>query len=155
MLPNLRMTLPLIYKGIIHFHSGARKQISIFGDLLVSVADMVSAADTKGITMQKLSTAPFRTAKKTERKVGKGKGKETYPGYFCNPFRSAHGCVRVRCPEPTCSYDFAEADRRFVVALRRVVERSKGPTTCHREKICEALKIKGRMYRLRLNGLPK
>ena len=27
---------------------------------------MVSAADTKGITMQKLSTAPFRAAKKTE-----------------------------------------------------------------------------------------
>ena len=48
-----------------------------------------------------------------------------------------------------------EADRRFVVALRRVVERIKGPTTCHREKICKALKIKGRMYRLRMNGLPK
>ena len=48
-----------------------------------------------------------------------------------------------------------EADRRFVVALRRVVERIKGPTTCHREKICKALKIKDRMYRLRLNGLPK
>ena len=32
--------------------------------------------------MQKLSTAPFWAAKKAERKVGKGKGKETYPGYF-------------------------------------------------------------------------
>ena len=49
----------------------------------------------------------------------------------------------------------SEADRRFVVALRRVVERIKGPTTCHQEKICKALKIKGRMYRLRMNGLPK
>ena len=52
---------------------------------------MVSAADTKGITMQKLSTAPFRAAKKTERKVGKGKGKgkgkETRPGSCKNPLR--------------------------------------------------------------------
>ena len=46
------MTLPLIYKGIIHFRSGARKQILFFGDLLVSAKDMVSAADTKGITMK-------------------------------------------------------------------------------------------------------
>ena len=48
---------------------------------------MVPAADTKGITMQKLSTAPFRVAKKTERKVGKGKGKETRPGSCKNPLR--------------------------------------------------------------------
>ena len=48
---------------------------------------MVSAADTKGITMQKLSTAPFRAAKKTERKVSKGKGKETRPGSCKNPPR--------------------------------------------------------------------
>ena len=48
---------------------------------------MVSAADTKGITMKKLSTAPFRAAKKTERKVGKGKGKETRPGCFSIPLR--------------------------------------------------------------------
>ena len=48
---------------------------------------MVSAADTKGTTMQKLSTAPFRAAKKTERKVGKGKGKETRPGSCKNPPR--------------------------------------------------------------------
>ena len=54
----------------------------ISGDLLVSVADMVSAADTKGITMQKLSTAPFRVVKKTERKVGKGKGKEIKTGFL-------------------------------------------------------------------------
>ena len=37
--------------------------------------------------MQKLSTAPFRAAKKTERKVGKGKGKETRPGCFSIPLR--------------------------------------------------------------------
>ena len=37
--------------------------------------------------MQKLSTAPFRAAKKTERKVGKGKGKETRPGSCKNPLR--------------------------------------------------------------------
>ena len=43
---------------------------------------MVSAADTKGITMQKLSTAPFR-----KRKVSKGKGKETRPGCFSIPLR--------------------------------------------------------------------
>ena len=70
---------------------------------------MVSAADTKGITMQKLSTAPFRAAKKTERKVGKGKDKETYPGYFSNPLRSARACLRVKRPKPTCSYEYAGA----------------------------------------------
>ena len=59
--------------------------------------------------MQKLSTAPFRAAKKTERKVSKGKGKETDPGYFGNPLRSARGCVRVKRPKPTCSYEFAGA----------------------------------------------
>ena len=48
---------------------------------------MVSATDTKVITMQKLSTAPFRAVKKTERKVGKGKGKETRPGSCKNPPR--------------------------------------------------------------------
>ena len=37
--------------------------------------------------MQKLSTPPFRAAKKTERKVGKGKGKETRPGSCKNPLR--------------------------------------------------------------------
>ena len=37
--------------------------------------------------MQKLSTAPFRAAKKTERKVSKGKGKETRPGCFSIPLR--------------------------------------------------------------------
>ena len=37
--------------------------------------------------MQKLSTVPFRAAKKTERKVGKGKGKETRPGSCKNPPR--------------------------------------------------------------------
>ena len=37
--------------------------------------------------MQKLSTAPFRAAKKTERKVRKGKGKETRPGSCKNPLR--------------------------------------------------------------------
>ena len=57
--------------------------------------------------MEKLSTAPFRAAKKTERKVSKGKGKETYPGYFSNPLRSACACVRVKRPKPTCSYKFA------------------------------------------------
>ena len=37
--------------------------------------------------MRKLSTGPFRTIKKTERKVGKGKGKETRPGCFSIPLR--------------------------------------------------------------------
>ena len=41
--------------------------------------------------MQKLSTAPFRAAKKTERKVGKGKGKETRPGSCKNPPRPRIG----------------------------------------------------------------
>ena len=59
--------------------------------------------------MQKLSTVPFRAAKKTERKVSKGKGKETYPGYFGNPLRSARACLRVKRPKPTCSYEFAGA----------------------------------------------
>ena len=48
---------------------------------------MVPAADTKGTTMKKLSTAPFRAVKKTERKVSKGKGKETRPGCFSIPLR--------------------------------------------------------------------
>ena len=51
----------------------------------------------------------FRAAKKTERKASKGKGKETYPGYFGNPLRSARACVRVKRPKPTCSYEFAGA----------------------------------------------
>ena len=42
---------------------------------------------SKDTTMQRLSTAPFRAAKKTERKVGKGKGKETRPGCFSIPLR--------------------------------------------------------------------
>ena len=58
---------------------------------------------------EKLSTAPFRAAKKTERKVSKGKGKETDPGYFGNPLRSARACLRVKRPKPTCSYEFAGA----------------------------------------------
>ena len=66
--------------------------------------------------MEKLSTAPFRAAKKTERKVSKGKDKETYPGYFSNPLRSARACVRVKRPTPTCSYAFAGAVLRLVVA---------------------------------------
>ena len=37
--------------------------------------------------MQKLSTTPFRAGKKPERKVGKGKGKETRPGSYKNPPR--------------------------------------------------------------------
>ena len=36
---------------------------------------------------EKLSTGPFRAVKKTERKVGKGKGKETRPGCFSIPLR--------------------------------------------------------------------
>ena len=66
--------------------------------------------------MEKLSTAPFRAAKKTERKVSKGKDKETYPGYFSNPLRSARARVRVKRPTPTCSYAFAGAVLRLVVA---------------------------------------
>ena len=37
--------------------------------------------------MRKLSTIPFRAAKKTERKVSKGKDKETRPGCFSIPLR--------------------------------------------------------------------
>ena len=57
----------------------------------------------------KLSTGRFRGAKKAERKVGKGKGKETDPGYFGNPLRAARGRMRVKRPKPTCSYEFAGA----------------------------------------------
>ena len=64
--------------------------------------------------MEKLSTAPFRAAKKTERKVSKGKDKETYPGYFSNPLKSARARVRVKRPTPTCSYAFAGAVLRLV-----------------------------------------
>ena len=44
--------------------------------------------------MEKLSTAPFRAAKKTERKVSKGKGKETDPGSCKNPLRP-RACATV------------------------------------------------------------
>ena len=37
--------------------------------------------------IEKLSTGPFRAVKKPERKVGKGKGKETRPGCFSIPLR--------------------------------------------------------------------
>ena len=37
--------------------------------------------------MRKLSTSPLGAAKKAERKVGKGKGKETRPGCFSIPLR--------------------------------------------------------------------
>ena len=57
---------------------------------------------------RKLSTAPFRAAKKTERKVGKGKGKETRPGSCKNPPRP-RACLHVKRPKPTCSYEFAGA----------------------------------------------
>ena len=43
--------------------------------------------------MRKLSTDPFRAVKKTERKVGKGKGKETRPGSCKNPPRP-RACAR-------------------------------------------------------------
>ena len=66
-------------------------------------SDMISDAT------KKLSTTTFSKAKKTERKVGKGKGKETYPGYFSSPLRSARAYVRVKRPKPTCSYEFAGA----------------------------------------------
>ena len=44
--------------------------------------------------MEKLSTGPFRDAKKTERKVSKGKGKETRPGCFSIPLRP-RACAKV------------------------------------------------------------
>ena len=37
--------------------------------------------------IEKLSTGPFLASKKTERKVSKGKGKETRPGCFSIPLR--------------------------------------------------------------------
>jgi hypothetical protein len=43
--------------------------------------------------------------------------------------------------------------RRFVRILRHVVEDVPGPETEHREKICKALKIKGRMYLYMLSAL--
>ena len=60
---------------------------------------MVPSAErnTKMTTAEKLSTAPLRTAKKTERKVGKGKGKETSPGSSKNPL-SPHGRAREGVP---------------------------------------------------------
>ena len=73
-------------------------------------SDMISDAT------KKLSTTTFSKAKKTERKVGKGKGKETYPGYFSNPFRSARACLRAKRPKPTCSYEFAGAVLKLIVA---------------------------------------
>jgi len=66
--------------------------------------------------MKSYQQAPFRRAKKAERKVSKGKGKETYPGYLCNPLRSARACLRVRRPKPTCSYAVAGAAAAEVAA---------------------------------------
>ena len=57
----------------------------------------------------KLSTSLLGGVKKAARKVSKGKGKETDPGYFGNPLRSARVRVRAMRPKPTCSYAFAGA----------------------------------------------
>ena len=59
--------------------------------------------------MRKLSTAPFRAKKKTERKVSKGKGKETRPGSCKNPPRP-RVCAKVGgdvlgAPQPTTNAD--------------------------------------------------
>ena len=59
--------------------------------------------------MQKLSTGRFGVAKKTERKVGKGKGKETSPGCFSIPLRprgrAKVGGVVLNAPQPTTNAD--------------------------------------------------
>ena len=59
--------------------------------------------------MQKLSTGPFRTAKKTERKVSKGKGKETRPGSCKNPLRpracATVGGIVLNAPQPPTNAD--------------------------------------------------
>ena len=59
--------------------------------------------------MQKLSTAPFWAAKKTERKVSKGKGKETRPGCFSIPLRprgrAKVGGIVLNAPQPTTNAD--------------------------------------------------
>ena len=59
--------------------------------------------------MRKLSTGPFRTVKKTERKVGKGKGKETRPGSCKNPprprARAKVGGIVLNAPQPTTNAD--------------------------------------------------
>ena len=58
---------------------------------------------------EKLSTAPFQAVKKPERKVGKGKGKETRPGCFSIPLRP-RGRTKVGgdvldAPQPTTNAD--------------------------------------------------
>ena len=58
---------------------------------------------------EKLSTAPFQAVKKPERKVGKGKGKETRPGSCKNPPRP-RACAKVGgdglgAPQPTTNAD--------------------------------------------------
>ena len=59
--------------------------------------------------MRKLSTAPFRAAKKTERKVRKGKGKETRPGCFSIPLRprgrAKVGGIVLNAPQPPTNAD--------------------------------------------------
>ena len=59
--------------------------------------------------MKKLSTAPFQAVKKPERKVGKGKGKETRPGCFSIPLRprgrTKVGGIVLNAPQPTTNAD--------------------------------------------------
>ena len=59
--------------------------------------------------MRTLSTAPFRAAKKTERKVRKGKGKEIRPGSCKNPprprGRAKVGGIVLNAPQPTTNAD--------------------------------------------------
>ena len=90
----------------------------------------LSGGNKEKQVMRKLSTAPFRAAKKTERKVGKGKGKETDPGYFSNPLRSARAYLRVKRPKPTCSYDFAGAAAAEVAKIVIHAKRSSTLRSC-------------------------
>ena len=85
--------------------------------------------------MQKLSTTPFRAAKKTERKVGKGKGKETRPGCFSIPLRpracATVGGIVLNAPQ-------RKSNENLVLNPLRRARRSRPTTGASRYRIAGA-----------------
>ena len=90
---------------------------------------------SKDTTMQRLSTAPFRAAKKTERKVGKGKGKETRPGSCKNPLRPR---VRAKVGGDVLGAPQRKSNENLVVNPLRCARRSRPTTGASRYRIAGA-----------------
>ena len=85
--------------------------------------------------MEKLSTAPFRAAKKTERKVGKGKGKETRPGSCKNPLRPQ---ARAKVGGDVLGAPQRKSNENLVVNPLRRARRSRPTTGASRYRLAGA-----------------